>query len=99
MKKLSNTFVYRGRVSREAFWDRGSEIEELLRDIRARQHVIIFSQRRLGKTSLVWKVLEEAVKEDIIPVYVDLYPISGLGEAGRVLLRDRSRRKRPVSNG
>lgn len=80
MKKLSNPFVYGGRVSAGAFWDRETEVEELLRDIRARQHVIIFSQRRLGKTSLVWKVLEEVGKEDIIPVYVDLYPVSTLGE-------------------
>jgi hypothetical protein len=79
-KKPSNPFVYGGRVSGEAFWDRRSETDELLEDIRARQHVIIFSQRRLGKTSLVWKVLEEAAREDIIPVYVDLYPISTLAE-------------------
>lgn len=80
MEKFTNPFIYGGRVSGEAFWDREEEIEELLRDIRARQHVILFSQRRFGKTSLVWKVLEKAAGEEIIPVYVDLYPISTLGE-------------------
>lgn len=80
MKHFKNPFIYGGRVSGDAFCNRESEIQELLEDIRGRQHVIISSQRRLGKTSLVWKVLEEARKEGIIPVYVDLYPISTMGE-------------------
>jgi len=80
MQHWRNPFYYGGRVSGEAFWDRESEISELLEDIRSRQHVIILSQRRLGKTSLVWKVIEEAGKEGFVPVYVDLYPVSTLGE-------------------
>jgi AAA+ ATPase superfamily predicted ATPase len=80
MSNFKNPFIYGGRVSGDAFCNRESEIKELLGDIRSRQHVILSSQRRFGKTSLVWKVLEEAHKEDIIPVYVDLYPISTLGQ-------------------
>jgi AAA+ ATPase superfamily predicted ATPase len=80
MSNFKNPFIYGGRVSGDAFCNRENEIKELLGDIRSRQHVILSSQRRFGKTSLVWKVLEEARKEDIIPVYVDLYPISTLGE-------------------
>ncbi len=52
----------------------------MLEDIRSRQHVIIFSQRRFGKTSLVWRVLEEAGKEGLVPVYVNLYPVTALQE-------------------
>ena len=80
MSYFKNPFIYGGRVSGDAFCNRESEIQELLGDIRSRQHVILSSQRRFGKTSLVWKVLEEAQKDNIIPVYVDLYPISTLGE-------------------
>jgi AAA+ ATPase superfamily predicted ATPase len=80
MSNFKNPFIYGGKVSGDAFCNRKSEIKELLGDIRSRQHVILSSQRRYGKTSMVWKVLEEAEKEDIIPVYVDLYPISTLGE-------------------
>ena len=80
MQHWRNPFYYGGRVSGEAFWDRESEIRELLEDIRSRQHVIILSQRRLGKTSLVCKAIEEAGKEGLVPVYVDLYPVSTLGE-------------------
>jgi len=80
MRDFKNPFIYGGRVSGDAFCNRESEIRELLEDIRGRQHVIIYSQRRFGKTSLVWKILEEIQKEGIIPVYADLYPISTLGE-------------------
>jgi len=80
MRDFKNPFIYGGRVSGDAFCDRESEIRELLEDIRGRQHVLIYSQRRFGKTSLVWKILEETQKEGIIPVYADLYAISTLGE-------------------
>ena len=75
-----NPFYYGGSVSGAAFWHRDSEIRELLGDIRHRQHVIILAWRRFGKTSLVWKALDEAGKEGLVPVYVDLYPVSTLGE-------------------
>jgi hypothetical protein len=77
---MKNPFIYGGRVSGGDFWDRQAEVEELLEDIRSRQHVIIFSQRRFGKTSLVWRVLEKAGKEGLVPVYVDLYPVTTLKE-------------------
>ena len=80
MRDFKNPFIYGGRVSGGAFCNREGEIRELLEDIRGRQHVILSSQRRFGKTSLVWKVLEETQTEGIIPVYADLYPISTLGE-------------------
>jgi hypothetical protein len=78
--KARNPFTYGGRVTGDAFCDRQKELEELLSDIKARQHLVLFSQRRFGKTSLVWKLLAEAGKNGIIPIYVDLYPVSSLAE-------------------
>jgi AAA+ ATPase superfamily predicted ATPase len=67
-------------VSGETFCDREAEIRELVQDIRSKQHAIVFSQRRMGKTSLVTKVLEQARSRGSIPVFLDLYPISTLAE-------------------
>lgn len=69
MAKAINPFTYGGRVAGKTFCNRQKEIKELLSDILARQHVILFSQRRFGKTSLVWRVLSEARKNGVIPVY------------------------------
>jgi AAA+ ATPase superfamily predicted ATPase len=80
MPTVTNPFVYGGIVTGDAFCDREKELEELLEDIQAGQNVIIYSQRRFGKTSLMRKLLDEAHKKDIVTVYVDLYPISTLGE-------------------
>ncbi len=71
---MKNPFVYGEEVSGEAFWNRTKEIEELVRDIRNSQNVIIFSPRRYGKTSLIKTVLEKVHKEGILTVYIDLYP-------------------------
>ncbi len=60
MAKAKNPFTYGGRVTGKTFCNRKEEVKELLSDILARQHVILFSQRRFGKTSLVWRVLSEA---------------------------------------
>jgi hypothetical protein len=62
MAKAKNPFTYGGRVTGEAFCNRKRELEELLSDIKARQHLIPFSQRRFGKTYLVWRLLAEARK-------------------------------------
>ncbi len=80
MRHIKNPFVSGGKVAGQAFWNREKEIKKLAGDIRSGQHVILLAQRRLGKTSLVCKVLEEVRKEGIVPVYVDLYPVSTLRE-------------------
>ena len=72
---MKNPFVYGKEVTKENFCNRKSEIKELIRDIENCQNVLIFSQRRFGKTSLIKRVFEELDFRHIIVVYVDLYPV------------------------
>lgn len=72
---MKNPFVYGKEVTKENFCNRKSEIKELIRDIENCQNVLIFSQRRFGKTSLIKRVFEESDFRHIIVVYVDLYPV------------------------
>ena len=44
MRSIKNPFVYGDKVSGNAFWDRENETEELLGDIRSRQHAILLSR-------------------------------------------------------
>ena len=71
---MKNPFVYGETVSGEHFCNRVIEIDELVADIKNGVNVIIFSPRRYGKTSLIMRVLEEAVAEGLLTFYVDLYP-------------------------
>ena len=70
-----NPFSFDKEASGEGFCNREEETEELLGDIRSCHNVIIFSQRRYGKTSLIKKVLDLAKQEEFLTVYVDLYHI------------------------
>ncbi|MCK5534457.1 ATP-binding protein [bacterium] len=72
---MKNPFVYGKEVSGDNFCNRKREKNELYRDIINGQNVIIFSQRRLGKTSLINEVFNKCRKKGIIPIYVDLYPM------------------------
>jgi len=71
---MRNPFVYGKEVEGDNFCDREGETKELCRDIFNSQNVIIFSQRRFGKTSLVKRVLNICRKKGIITIYVDLFP-------------------------
>ncbi len=73
---MRNPFVFGKEVSGENFCNRTKEIEELTRDAENSQNVLIYSQRRYGKTSLIKEVLKRAQKKGIITVYIDLYPVT-----------------------
>lgn len=70
-----NPFVFDRLASGENFCNRENEIKEILGDIRASHNLIIFSQRRYGKTSLIKKVLDLAKQEGLLTIYTDLYHI------------------------
>ena len=71
---MKNPFVYGETVSGENFCNRTREIKELVSDIINCQHVIIFSPRRYGKTSLIKQVLRKVKAKGILTFYIDLYP-------------------------
>ena len=71
----SNPFSFDSLASGENFCNREMEIGEILGDIRSCHNIIIFSQRRYGKTSLIKKVLDLAKKEGFLAIYTDIYHI------------------------
>ncbi len=72
---MKNPFTYGREVAGSSFCNRKKEIEEIYRDIVNSQNVIIFSQRRFGKTSLIKEVLKKAQKEGVLTIYVDIYSV------------------------
>jgi len=72
---VENPFVFSKEVGGEDFCNRKKEIKELSGFVRSSQNVMMFSQRRFGKTSLIKEVLKRAEKEGILTVYVDLYAV------------------------
>ena len=56
-----NPFRYGALALDEAFTDREDEISELTRDILNGQDVVVLAPRRYGKSSLVWRVVQQVV--------------------------------------
>ena len=68
----TNPFRYGALALDEAFTDRESEVAELGADVRNGQDVVVFAPRRFGKTSLVWRVMQEIARDDVLVAHCDL---------------------------
>jgi AAA+ ATPase superfamily predicted ATPase len=71
-KRVANPFRFGPLALGEAFTDREAEIDSLARDARNGQDVVVFAPRRYGKSSLVWRVAQELIEEDVLVAQVDL---------------------------
>jgi len=69
---LTNPFRFGALALDDAFTDREREIDELTADMRNGQDVVLFAPRRYGKSSLIWRVAQRLVAEDVLVAQVDL---------------------------
>jgi uncharacterized protein len=67
-----NPFRYGALALDEAFADREAEVQELKFDVLNGQDVVIFAPRRYGKSSLVWRAMQELLAEGVLIAYVNL---------------------------
>lgn len=67
-----NPFSFGALALDDSFTDREAEIAELSADMRNGQDVVLFAPRRLGKSSLLWRVAQELVAEEVLVAQVDL---------------------------
>lgn len=75
---MENPFRYGEVVGGEYFADREDEVDGLVRDLSRGQNVILFSPRRYGKTSLIFKVMEILQGKGVVCIYIDLYRVTSL---------------------
>src|SRR5262245_18336126 len=68
----TNPFRYGALALDDAFTNREAEIAELLTDISNGQDVVVFAPRRYGKSSLVWRVAQQASARDVLVAHVNL---------------------------
>jgi hypothetical protein len=67
-----NPFLFGALALDETFADRRAELDELVRDLRNGQDVVVFAPRRYGKSSLVWAGQRILRAEDVLVAQVDL---------------------------
>ncbi len=74
---MRNPFQYGGVVSGQSFCNRTQEAADLRRAMENSEKWFVYSERRMGKTSLIRKVLAELPEEQYLTVYIDLWPTDG----------------------
>jgi len=71
---MTNPFQYGGVVRGESFCNRQRELQDLRRAFDNGEKLFVYSERRLGKTSLVREALGKLPRTKFVAVYVDLWP-------------------------
>ena len=72
---MENPFSYTGIVRGDAFCNRQTEQTDLLKFIKGSQNVLLYSHRRYGKSSLIYKLFNRLQRQrpKIDTLYVELY--------------------------
>src|SRR5918912_4410252 len=68
----NNPFTYGTLALDAAFTDRDEELQALLRDMQNGQDVVLFAPRRYGKSSLVFRAAQRAIRGGALVAYCDL---------------------------
>jgi len=68
----ANPFTFGDLAFDESFTDREDEVRELAADMRNGQNVLLYAPRRYGKSSLVLRAAQEALREQVLVGYCDL---------------------------
>jgi hypothetical protein len=72
MHKSTNPFTFGDLALDEAFTDREEELRELVSDMLNGQNVLVYAPRRYGKSSLVLRASQEALRAKALVGYCDL---------------------------
>jgi len=84
-----NIFPYETLASKDVFFGRDKEIKEIQEFVLNSNNLLIFSKRRLGKSSLIKELIYklEKNKENIICIYIDIYDITSAEDFAKALLQ------------
>ena len=74
---MKNPFQYGGVVGGAAFCNRKRELDDLVRAMENSEKLFVYSERRLGKTSLIRSALNALAKDRYVTAYIDLWPTDG----------------------
>ncbi len=70
---MKNPFSFGVAVTGDSFCNRVQELSDLKKAVESSRKFFIFGERRLGKTSLLKKLMASLPQDDYIPVYIDIW--------------------------
>ena len=84
---MPNPFLTKTLPPDAPFCDRQEELAALLGHAESGANAVLFSPRRYGKTSLVFRVQHQLAGRGILPVYVDLFAVDSALDAAAKIAR------------
>lgn len=76
------------RVARsEYFTDRARELDRVLEAMRTRDRLVLYGERRMGKSSIIARAAERIESEGGVVLTADAWAIDGLDDINRALMR------------
>lgn len=82
---MENPFIFGRAVAGKYFVNRENEIDELKSSLLSGQHVVLFSPRKLGKTSLIKEVFLQTGDEALC-IHIDLWQITSVYALAREII-------------
>ena len=79
-------FPFETIAPKKYFYGRKDKIEELKSHIKNSTNVLLFSKRRMGKSTLIKNLFKE-IENDYIVIYIDIYNIITAEDFGTLLLK------------
>lgn len=79
---MKNPFIIKSYTSKELFCDRESELETLIRNCQNGIDTTLISQRRMGKSALIYRLFDEMEEQkiDFHTIYTDIYATRSLSD-------------------
>jgi uncharacterized protein len=74
---MINPFRYGGVVGKDAFCNRKKELTDIVNAMKNGERLFVYSERRIGKTSLIHQALDGLPKSKYVSAYVDLWATDG----------------------
>ncbi len=82
---MINPFPYEHFASDDSFYGRGDEIRQILQFANSSNNLVIYSKRRLGKSSLIRETFRK--NKDFLFIYCDVFDISSKEDFARKLIK------------
>jgi AAA+ ATPase superfamily predicted ATPase len=94
-----NPFPTENYISKQYFCDREKEIETIVRKLENGSNLTLISNRRMGKTALIYRVFDELNLQKSVGIFVDIFSCTNLKSFTETLalaIFNRFPEKRPI---
>ncbi len=98
---MENPFIITGKIKPEYFCDREVEAKRIIRKVTSGENIVVMAARRVGKSKLIDFCLDSAaIKDDFIPISVDILRTSSIHEfafeLGKAVFEQAARRSQKM---